>query len=248
MISKIKSFFSKKPKPKLAGGGLPEHMECKRRDIADRYLKGDGIEIGALNAPLKLGHRARVRCVDRYDIEGLRSHYPELADVELATVDIVDDGETLASIENDSLDFIIANHMLEHCENPLGAMRNHLAKIKKGGILYYAIPDKRFTFDKNRELTSFEHFLEDDEKGCEHSRLGHYQEYARLVDGLTVPDEIEARVNKLHGMRYSIHFHVWDHDSFQAFLARAVKLLGGSLGVDLYEQNDFESIAILRKS
>ena len=66
----------------------------------------------------------------RFDPRWACARYPELAQFDLVPVDIVDDGETLSSLEDSQLDFIIANHMLEHTENPLGAIRNHLRKIR----------------------------------------------------------------------------------------------------------------------
>ena len=71
----------------------------------------------------------------------------KLGALELVKVDIVDDGEKLSSFPDGQLDFIIANHMIEHTANPLGTIRNHLRKIREGGVLYYAVPDKRYTFD-----------------------------------------------------------------------------------------------------
>jgi hypothetical protein len=87
--------------------------------LARRYLHGSGLEIGALHRPLPVKQGTRVTYVDRLDQRGLRAHYPELASHEFVNVDIVDDGETLGSIAQESQDFIIANHCIEHCENPL---------------------------------------------------------------------------------------------------------------------------------
>lgn len=45
----------------------------------------------------------------------LREHYSELSSLDLVIVDIICDGEKLEKIENDSQDFVIANHFFEHC-------------------------------------------------------------------------------------------------------------------------------------
>ena len=81
---------------------------------------GSGLEIGALQMPLRLPAGASVRYVDRFDVEELRSHYPELDDFELVAPDVIDDGEVLGTIPDESADFLIANHMIEHCEDPIG--------------------------------------------------------------------------------------------------------------------------------
>jgi hypothetical protein len=51
-----------------------------REEIAAAYLRGEGLEVGALHLPLKLPAEARARYVDRMTVEELRRHYPELPD------------------------------------------------------------------------------------------------------------------------------------------------------------------------
>ena len=41
-------------------------------------------------------------------------------------------------------------------------IRNFIAKVKTGGIIFLAVPDKRYSFDRNREITLFEHLVLDD--------------------------------------------------------------------------------------
>jgi len=95
--------------------------------------------------------------------------------------DVLDDGESLSTIEPASQDFIVANHFLEHCENPIGTIENHLGKLRPGGILFYAVPDKRFTFDYPRDVTPLEHMISDYEHGPEGSRSEHFDDWARLT-------------------------------------------------------------------
>ena len=114
-----------------------------RRFLANEYLRGDGIEIGALNHPLQVPTTARVRYVDRKDTASLRAEYPELFAQRLVEVDLVDDAEKLHHIADQSLDFLIANHFLEHAPNPIAVLRRFIDVVKPGGALYVAIPDKR---------------------------------------------------------------------------------------------------------
>ncbi|QIK38471.1 hypothetical protein GWK36_11315 [Caldichromatium japonicum] len=74
---------------------IPHHMLSLRRRLSERYLTGEGIEIGALHAPLSVGKSASVRYVDRLTAEQLRIHYPELKDYKLVEIDLLDDGEKL---------------------------------------------------------------------------------------------------------------------------------------------------------
>ncbi|MBK7817374.1 MAG: hypothetical protein IPJ60_07250 [Sphingobacteriaceae bacterium] len=94
-------------------------VEKNRYFFATKYLKGNGIEIGALHIPLQLPQSARVKYVDRMSKPDLRHHYAELANYDLVDVDVIDDGEKLSTFIDGSLDFIIANHMLEHCKAQL---------------------------------------------------------------------------------------------------------------------------------
>jgi SAM-dependent methyltransferase len=191
---------------------------ARRSELTAKFLAGNGIEIGALHEAVPVPAAARVRYVDRLPVTALREHYPELAGLPLVEVDILDDGETLASIPDGSLDFIIANHMLEHCENPLGAIRTHFRKIRAGGVLYYAVPDMRFSFDNARPLTPKEHFLDDDRLGPQQSRDAHFEEWVRLVMHITGEHQVREEAARLKATNYSIHFHVWDFDSFQYFV------------------------------
>lgn len=226
---------------------IPAKTLARRRELSLEFLSGDGIEIGALHHPMALGPNARVRYVDRYDVDGLRAHYPELHGYDLVEVDVIDDGERLSSFPDNGLDFLIANHFLEHTENPIGTIRNHLSKIRPGGRLYFAVPNKRDCFDRDREPTSFEHLLADDRDGPERSRAGHYREWARRVEKRVDPAEVEAYSNHLMAMNYSIHFHVWDARSFGDFLERTRERLENAFDIEHFSINGAEIVTILRK-
>jgi predicted SAM-dependent methyltransferase len=215
--------------------------------LSSFYIQGQGLEVGALHQPLSITTKAQVKYVDRLSVEDLRKHYPELNDLNLVNVDIIDDGEKLLTINNDSMDFIIANHMLEHCMNPIQTIQNFLSKLKPSGIIYIGIPDKRFSFDKERSLTSFNHLLDDYNNKNDHFQ--HYIEWARFVDKL--PNEREAllRAQHLYQMQYSIHFHVWDYYSFVDFLIKTNQFINNKYDILNISFNDHreEVITILRK-
>lgn len=152
---------------------VPWHSFARRRQIAFHYLRGDGIEIGALHQPLPLPRRTRVRYVDRMAIPELRAHYPELRDCALVRVDVIDDGEVLGTVPDTSVDFLVANHLLEHCQDPIGTIASWLRVLRPEGILYMAVPDKRHTFDRDRPVTPLVHLIRDHREGPEWSRHSH---------------------------------------------------------------------------
>jgi SAM-dependent methyltransferase len=235
---------------------LPVYMNA-RAVFADSYLLGEGLEIGPLHQPLAIPAHAKARYVDRMTVPDLRREYPELADWNLTDVDVVDDGETLATIAPESQDFIVANHFLEHTENPIGTIETHLGKLKPGGVLFYAVPDKRFTFDFRRPVTPLEHMVADYEDGPAASRAGHYEEWCRHVvrdGGLRAAGEeqpseewIAAHARQLDETSYSIHMHVWTQAEFMRLILEIRDRLDEAFDVEAAARVGIEFIVVLRK-
>ena len=230
---------------------VPAYLDA-RRAFAAHYLFGEGIEVGPLHLPLAIPPHARVRYVDRMTVEDLRKHYAELAEWDLTPVDIVDNGEQLATIEAESQDFIVANHFLEHTENPIGTIQTHLGKLKPGGILFYAVPDKRFTFDYRRPVTLLEHLVADYEEGPERSRAEHYEQWTRGVPGEIHPEateeEIVARARELDALDYSIHMHVWTQAEFLAMILEVRARTDGAFDIEAAARQGIEFMVVLRKA
>jgi hypothetical protein len=228
----------------------PPVVRDTRRELAAEFFRGNGIEIGALHLPMALPAGVSARYVDRMAVPELRKHYPELDDQALAPVDIVDDGETLSTIEPESVDFIVANHFLEHCEDPIRTITTHLGKLRPGGVLFYAVPDKRYTFDFRRPRTPLSHLLADHEDEGQSSRDEHYLEWARLVypEGNRPPDESTARAlaHDLEASGYSIHFHVWTQADLLELILHCDERLG-SFELEAVRRLGVENIVVLRK-
>jgi SAM-dependent methyltransferase len=198
----------------------PPRWQATRDDLAFRYLRGDGIEIGALNAPLRVPASARVRYVDHAGPDELREIYAEELSMHgwpLVEPDVIDEGERLAKFPDESLDFVIANHMLEHVEDPIEALLHFLRVLRPGGILFLTLPDARRTFDRLRARTTVEHLLRDHRDGPEVSRREHYEEWARFIEGVA-DEDVARRADQFATERARHHFHVWELDTFLAFL------------------------------
>jgi SAM-dependent methyltransferase len=222
-----------------------------RRGELRHYLKGDGIEVGALHQPFDVSGLpiSRIRYVDRYDVPGLRAHYPELNDLPLVPVDIIDDGQVLDTVPDGSLDFVIANHMIEHCDNPLGTIGNWLSKLRIGGVGFIALPDQRKGWDERRPLTPLAHMVDDyhiapDERA--RRNYFHFKEWVELVGNR----QDDAEVEHLIRIDYSIHFHVFTYQTFRELLDYARNSMGFPFDVvDSMEPSEasWESIFILRR-
>ncbi len=235
------------PEPGPPEPAVPASVMRERARVSRRFLRGDGVEIGALHSPTPVARGVHVRYVDRLSRAEQRAALGELREYPFVEVDLIDDGETLDSIDDASLDFIIASHVLEHCENPLGTIRNHLRKLRVGGHLFYALPDKRFCFDSERPITPFSHLVEDDRDGPEASRRDHYLEYARLVDGFA-PEEAEAAADRMLAERADIHFHVWDQPASEALWREAARYLEIPHTIEYAAFSQVENLAVLRRS
>jgi predicted SAM-dependent methyltransferase len=222
-------------------------FRLRRRHISRLYLRGEGLEIGALHRPLRVPASVSVRYVDRMDVADLRAHYPELRKAHLVDVDIIDDGETLGSQADASADFIIANHFIEHTQDPIGTIANHLRVLRPGGVLYLAVPDRRHTFDVDRTPTPVDHIMRDHRDGPAWSRPIHQEEWARLVEKVA-PEGVAERVRWLEDHDYSIHFHVWNPDEFRLLLEFARDHEHLPFTIEQVARNGHEFIAILRRT
>jgi ubiquinone/menaquinone biosynthesis C-methylase UbiE len=80
----------------------------------------------------------------------------------------------MTGVGDDSQDFVIANHVLEHVEDPLRALKSVSRVLHARGVAYLALPDKRFTFDKDRQITSLDHVIKDHRDGPDWSVAAHY--------------------------------------------------------------------------
>ena len=218
-----------------------------REAIAAHVISGSGIEVGGLHNPLRVPAGVRVQYVDRMPVEDLRVHYPELAERTLTRVDIVDDGETLSTIPDASQDFVIANHFIEHCENPLGALLAHQRVLKPGGVLFLCVPDKRYTFDIRRRTTPYDHILRDYREGSVWSRRGHVLDWAENVEEIRDPEKRERRADQLIAEAYSIHYHVWTFEGVVEMLLRAKSDAGLVMDFESFLLTDGEVVVVLRR-
>lgn len=92
-------------------------LRLQRGDF-NKYLKGNGIDVGAGSAALVVPN-GNVRAWDRSD----------------------GDGQTLESIPDASLDFVYSSHCLEHLEDISVALKNWVRVAKPKGYLYVVVPD-----------------------------------------------------------------------------------------------------------
>lgn len=213
-----------------------------RKSLSEKYIRGSGIEIGALHFPTPVLPECKVTYVDRVPPDELAIVHSDVTSVHKDY--IVDSAESLEKFHDSSLCFIIANHVLEHCQDVIQTLAVWMDRLKSGGIVYAALPEKTQTFDRHREITPIEHLWRDFTAGPLVSQEDHYRDYFQNVDGIT-GQALEDRVALSMKEDTNIHFHVWDraaqHDMFNGLKER--------LGFEILEGVDHgsEIIWILRK-
>lgn len=232
--------------------GLSLHPSQRRRfrlrkEMAFKYVRGSGVEIGALHLPLPLPPGATVRYIDRMPVEALRKEYPFLCFFRLAEVSIVDDGERLGTVPDASVDFLIASHVIEHCKDPISTVESWLRVLRPGGILFLVVPDRRNRYDRHRPLTTLDHVVRDYTDGPMWSQWGHYEEHARLT--LRLPEHLitAERIRGCVQEGYSIHQHIWTAATFRDMLEHGRRRFGLPLRVEAAATSFEEFIVIARR-
>lgn len=222
-----------------------------RWGISAGSLRGQGIEIGAMDLPLKVKKGVTVKYLDRISKEESAKIFPSIA-AKLVNVDIIGNGETLDVVPSETQDFVIGNHFIEHTENPVFTIENMLRVLRPGGKIFMAIPDKRFTFDEFRAITPLDHFIKDYTDGPAWSQDGHYYDFVKHTEhGIGKTDsEISEVISKLKAMNWSIHFHVWDHQAMIDMFSMLKRHFGFQFEIEVAvaaRSGGNESIFVLRK-
>lgn len=125
------------------------------------------------------------------------------------------EGTDLKGLPNNSYDFVLSSHSLEHIANPLKALFEWNRILKAAGALLLILPDKRFTFDRKRPVTSFDHLLSDLANNVGEDDLTHLPEILRLHDLSFDPGagtdsaKFKARSEQNLSNR-CLHHHVFD--------------------------------------
>jgi len=235
----------------ILGKERREEKIYSRVKLADKFLSGEGIEIGALHNPLGVDKdKTRVHYVDCFDIEKIKEIYPEINIGEVIAPEIVAKAEDLGPIADNSQDFIIANHLLEHVSNPIKALAEfHRVARKESGIIFLTLPHKIHNFDSDRETTKLRHLKNDfslSDENREELDLDHYLDWAVCVNKIDDLALAGRTAKKLAERGYPIHFHVFDY----RLIFNLINDLRISYGIDfeiIYSQkDDNEFIFILR--
>jgi SAM-dependent methyltransferase len=198
----------------------PRNSSVVMREISASKLSGTGVEFGAGANPYPVPMDCRVKYADLLTAEQLESElYPGQVCHDLIMPDLQSDFDTFNGIEDESMDFIIGCHVIEHTKSPISVIKNAYQKLRPGGQLVLVIPDKEKTFDRARELTTLDHLVLDHESPDRARDYDHYIDFYTNATAYNTPaDQLQATIQENFDKEFAIHYHVWNYKSFSSMV------------------------------
>ena len=126
--------------------------------LANKYCTGKGLEIGgSAHNPFGLD----TLNVDFCDSSDTIYKQEEVRICGKAMpVDIVASGDDIP-LPDESQDFVVSSHVLEHFPNPVKALLEWDRLVRPGGTIFMIVPHKERTFDNAQSRTTLQHIIDD---------------------------------------------------------------------------------------
>jgi SAM-dependent methyltransferase len=204
-----------------------------RDQIGENTLVGNGLEIGAQQVPTRVSSdKARVEYVDRLTAEETASRFAIPREL-LVDVTHISDGAKLETVADESKDFVIANHVLEHFDDPIGAIVEWLRILKPQGRLFISLPNRTGNpFDFRRKPADLSHLKRDfrDVKYRVANNRAHYADMVRTIYGFEASNPlILATADEWIRLGERHHYHVYNYEILHSVLATAADYMDISL-------------------
>ena len=130
----------------------------RRHKFLKRHIKMkkcSGLEIGPYDRPIVHKKHGPVKYLDYYSADELRAksgagRVPE----EVVDLDYVIQGKRIGEVVTEKFDYVVASHVIEHVPNMIDWLNELSGVLVDGGRIFLAVPDKRYTFDIARPLTT----------------------------------------------------------------------------------------------
>ncbi len=189
------------------------------REILASELRGTGIEFGSGASPFPVPLECHTLYADAYSYATLRDNlYPGQTLTQIVRPDFVTDLQTLDGVADESLDFVVACHVIEHTVSPITAIQSCYRALRPGGHLVLVVPDMRKTFDRARERTSLAHLIDDHRDPSAERDLCHFMEFFSKVQPLPEGRFLREFAEEKQRARTDIHYHCWDYASFDEMM------------------------------
>jgi SAM-dependent methyltransferase len=197
--------------------------------LSMRWLRGKGLEIGAGSYPTPLFGNASVTHADcdvNLAFGGTEVNY-------LKSLDAKDFSEN----HYDEYDFVIASHVLEHCDSFVRAIENLISIVKKNGFVYIVLPNIKFLNDINFiDDFDFQHHIEEYEEPLKYSKLHDKAHISACVDFIEeenphalISDDYRKAIQCgfiPQTMRFMYHKHNYDFEGWIDLIRNTQKYLG----------------------
>ena len=128
----------------------------------------------------------------------------------------------LKDVNDASYDFVLSCHSLEHVANPIKALKDWSRVMKTKGRLVLVLPDKEFTFDNKRPVTTLAHLIEDYKNNTTEEDSTHFEEVIEMHDFkqdafVQSKEDLIKRTN-LNIENRAVHHHVFNLDLVKELL------------------------------
>lgn len=141
-----------------------DNLRRRKRLFEGSNLKNlNFLEIGPLDRPIVTREMVIVSYVDHLDTSGLRKKYaadPVVNAAEIVGIDFVWEGSLIEAVVNQaSFDGVVASHLIEHVPDLVTFLQEVDLLTTDSGELFLVIPDKNYTFDYLRHLSTITEVL-----------------------------------------------------------------------------------------
>jgi hypothetical protein len=131
-------------------------MSDLRSELSNRYLRGFGVEIGAGLSPTVAPNISGIAFIDKRSPAEVAALFGRAPDYPILTP------SEARERFSENVDFIVAHHVIEHCDDPIGVLvKEWLPMLKTDGLIYLSLPSSRHSCEQLRLPTPVEHVLDD---------------------------------------------------------------------------------------
>ena len=183
--------------------------------FTNNFIYGKGIEFGPGDMPMPLPPYAEVEYADAFD---RNEHCNSMMKGQFPTITYKTSYEEMKGIDDNSQNFIVSSHVIEHTINPIKALENTYNKLTKGGVCFMAIPHYKFTFDSKRQPTNIKHLISDYLKYDVSRDFEHYLDFDLNVNNSRTPLDEYCEIKNMfinNPDKFNLHYHVFCEENFQ---------------------------------
>lgn len=180
-----------------------------------------GLEIGAFDLPT-VQAQGRCKYADFRSSDEMSTLWgvprENVADVDY----VVTRSRLLPDQISERFDYVVANHVIEHVPDVVSYILELKGVLNPRGLIFLAIPDKRFTSDKGRPSTTIDHTLMHYHDKVRTPSLQQVTEFHRHwiggdngPDSVPIQDAYKYASDLIASGQADVHCHVWTDDEFR---------------------------------